>query len=117
MLSSKHYAQTVRTILKPAVITIISCFPTLSFLLPVQYYAIPIHILQVKWPGQDFSFQAMGRGQTRFNLKYFNQNLLQNSLSNNPKSKTWDFCFKSYINETKVLFQKMFKVLTEKKLK
>ena len=31
MLSSKHNTQTVRSTLKPAAITIISCFPTLSF--------------------------------------------------------------------------------------
>lgn len=40
MLSSKHYAQTVRSTLKPAAITIISCFPTLwwgFFPIPVQY--------------------------------------------------------------------------------
>lgn len=54
MLSSKHYAQTVRSTLKPAAITIISCFPILCFLLPVQYCAMPIHTLQVKWPVQDF---------------------------------------------------------------
>lgn len=100
MLSSKQHAQTVRSTLKPAAITIISCFPMLLF----AFYLFSVCYAKSHTPSKMTSLRltsyGMTKGNRQLNLNYFNKNLA-NSQIKNTERKTGTFDFKACINESK----------------
>lgn len=111
MLSSKHYAQTVRSTLKPAASTVISRFPALCLLLPVRYCAGPTGSLltrKMTSSGLLLLRQSKRTGWSQFKL------IPPEPSAKILKTKLRTFVLKHILMRQKIgFFQELFKGLTE----